>query len=163
MRAIAFALVLACTATGARADDLDPDPPVKEIVAAAIEHAGLAGDPGKSLRRRARWAGLAPWITVRASRDLGWADDDPGTVDHGEVLEVRATWRLDRLVFDSSETRALGLDGSRARARRDLTREVIHLYFRRKRLRADPAADPLELEEVTAVLDELTGGRLTRR
>jgi hypothetical protein len=145
----------------ARADDLDrPDPPVRAVVAAAIRHAGLNGDPGRSMRRRARWAALAPWITVRASRDLGWTDDSsPVEVDHGEVLEVRATWRLDRLVFDSSETRAAGLDGSRLRARRELTREVIHLYFRRQRLRAEAAADPLELAEVTALLEELTGGR----
>jgi hypothetical protein len=97
---------------------------------------------------------------VRATRDLGWSDADTD-VDHGEVLEVRATWRLDRLVFDASETRAVAMDGSRAKARRELTREVVHLFFRRQRLRADPAADPLELDEVTALLDELTGGRVS--
>lgn|SRR5690348_3287484 len=158
---LVIALLLA-TST-ARADDA-VDPPVHDLVTAAIQHAGLAGDPGASLRRRARWAGLAPWITVRASRDLGWSDDAgiTGDVDHGEVIEVRATWRLDRLVFDSSETRAVGLTDARARARRDLTREVIHLYFRRQRLLADPAGDPYELAEVTATLDELTGGRLTQ-
>jgi hypothetical protein len=139
------------------------DPPVREVVTAAIEHAGLAGDPGRSLRRRARWAALAPWLTVRFARNLGWKDDASPTVDvdHGEVIEVRATWRLDRLIFDSSETRAVTLDTSRARSRRELTREVIHLYFRRQRLDADPVADPLELAEVTALLDELTGGWLT--
>jgi hypothetical protein len=107
-----------------------------------------------------------PWVSARAARDLGWTDTTSASpssttgidVDHGEVLEIRATWRLDRLVFDSSETRALGLDAARSRARRELAREVIHLYYRRQRLAADPAADPLELAEVTALLDELTGG-----
>jgi hypothetical protein len=136
------------------------EPTVKEVVRAAIANAGLAADPGKSMRSRARWAALAPWVTVRATRDLGWSDADTD-VDHGEVLEVRATWRLDRLVFDASETRAVAMDGSRAKARRELTREVVHLFFRRQRLRADPAADPLELDEVTALLDELTGGRVS--
>jgi hypothetical protein len=160
MKMIAIVVVM-MTASLARADD--PDPPVREVVAAAIRHAGLGGDPAAGLRRRARWAGLVPWISVRAGRNLDWSDEDPVVVDHGEVLEVRATWRLDRLVFDTSESRAVALEAGRTRARRELTREVIHLYFRRQRLRADPAADPLELEEVTAVLDELTGGRLTRR
>jgi hypothetical protein len=145
------------------------DPPVRAVVAAAIRHAGLAGDPGRALRRRARWAGVVPWISVRAARDLGWTDTTSASassitgidVDHGEVIEVRATWRLDRLVFDTNETRALGLDASRSRARRELAREVIHLYYRRQRLAADPAADPLELAEVTALLDELTGGLAT--
>lgn len=150
-------LVLATCAT-ARAERRAAT--VRECIDAAIAHAGLAGDPGASLRRRARWAGLAPWITVRAARDLGWNEDDTSDVDHGEVIEVRATWRLDRLIYDTSEARALALDGSRARARRELSREVIHVYFRRERLRADPAADPLELAELTAFLDELTGGTL---
>jgi hypothetical protein len=166
MKSILITIAVIATAAIAHADDddyLDPDPPVREVVTAAIRHAGLDGDPSARLRRRARWAGLVPRISVRAARDLDWSDDAPDELDHGEVLEVRATWHLDRLIFDPSESRALGLAQSRARARRDLTREVIHLYFRRQRLRADPAADPLELAEVTAVLDELTGGRLTRR
>lgn len=156
-------LIAVLLSSTAHADD-STDPSVHELVTAAIQHAGLAGDPGASLRRRSRWAGLAPWVTVRASRDLGWSEDAgaTGDVDHGEVVEVRATWRLDRLVFDSSESRAVGLSDSRTRARRDLTREVIHLYFRRQRLLADPAGDPYELAEATALLDELTGGRLTQ-
>lgn len=153
MRAALIAISLGLVAGRARAE---PGP--HDLVRAAIRHAGLAGDPGRGLARRARWSGLAPWITVRATRDLGWSEDDTAAVDHGEVLEVRATWRLDRLVFDTSEVRALGLDGGRARARRELTREVLHLYYRRQRLLADPAADPLELAELTALLDELTGG-----
>jgi len=156
MRALVALLVLAPALVRAEPRVVRA-PDVKVVVAAAIRHAGLAGDPGKGLRTRARWAGLAPWITVRAARDIGWNEDNLAKVDHGEVLEVRATWRLDRLVFDSSAARAHGLDASRARARRALTREVIHLYFRRQRLAADPAADPLDLAEVTALLDELTG------
>jgi hypothetical protein len=182
LRDAALLLAILVILVLARLADADPadagerdapigDPPARVVVDAAIRHAGLAGDPGRALRRRARWAGLVPWVSVRAARDLGWTDTTSVTasgsagidVDHGEVLEVRATWRLDRLVFDGSETRALGLDASRARARRELAREVIHLYYRRQRLAADPAADPLELDEVTALLDELTGGWLTRR
>ena len=40
--------------------------------------------------------------------------------------------------------------------RRELIRQVIHLHFDDNGCAADPASDPLELAEVTAVLDELT-------
>jgi hypothetical protein len=164
---VCVATIAICIAAIARAE-----PRVADVIDAATRHAGLDGDPGRGMRRRARLAGLAPWITVRTARDYDWtADDHDPTVDHGQIYEVRATWRLDRLVFDSAEPRIAALDTSRSRARRDLARHVIALYFKRQRLRRqaslpldeDEAADvAIDLAEVTAELDHLTGGRFAK-
>jgi outer membrane protein TolC len=140
---------------------------LRELRARAIEHAGLADQP--ALRRRARLAGLLPQVSVRAAR--GWAWDDPWTgvraADDGvarrDTLDVRLTWRLDRIVFDASESTALSGERSAARARRELEDDVTTRYFRWRRAYLEAAAtdgepERLAAEEAFASLDALTGG-----
>ncbi|MCA9678782.1 MAG: hypothetical protein KC464_27380, partial [Myxococcales bacterium] len=92
-----------------------------------------------------------------------------GDVGHREVLEARATWRLDRLVFDGAELRVASLAQQRARARAALAAQVTALYYRRRAAQLEALWHPpdtveaqvqqeLALEELTAQLDELTGG-----
>ncbi|HEU4733922.1 MAG TPA: hypothetical protein VFT22_38790, partial [Kofleriaceae bacterium] len=73
-------------------------PAIAAVLSAAYAAAGLDRDPGGGWIRRARLGGLVPWLTVRTTRDTSWQDDQP-EVGHGTTFEVRATWRLDRLVF----------------------------------------------------------------
>lgn len=128
-------------------------PSVKDVLAAAYRTAGLDGDVGRGFARRARLAGLVPMVSVRTGRDSSWRDSDPD-VARGMVIDVRATWRLDRLVFDGRELQAVSLEAARRRERRRLASQVIELYFRWKRAaRASGGA-----EEAAAALDDLTAG-----
>jgi hypothetical protein len=137
-------------------------PSVDAVLSAAYAAAGLDHDPADSWIRRARLAGLVPWVTVRTANDTSWQDDH-SEVGHGTTLEVRATWRLDRLLFDSHELQVAGIEAARRRERRRLAARVIRAYFTWRRAAgvAFPAGDDrvaLRIAETTAELDALTDG-----
>lgn len=137
-------------------------PPIGAVLAAAYVTAGLDHDPASSWTRRARLGGLVPWVTVRTARDTNWKDEH-SEVGHGTSLEVRATWRLDRLVFDSHELQASTIETARRRERRRLATRVIRSYFAwRHAAGAAPGAGDDRIAaraaETTAELDALTDG-----
>lgn len=127
-------------------------PAVADVVAAAYRAAGLDRAPGRALARRARLAGLVPYVSVRTVRDTSWRDGEHN-VGRGLTYEVRASWRLDRLVFDGRELAAAGLEAARRRERRSLASQVIRSYFRWRR-----AARTGQDGEAAAELDALTDG-----
>lgn len=103
-------------------------PPIGEVLAVAYAAAGLDHDPGHSFMRRARLAGLVPLVSVRTGRNARWRDDEPD-IGRGATIEVRATWRLDRLVFEPRELQVVALVAARRRERRHLATHVIRTYF----------------------------------
>jgi hypothetical protein len=136
---ICLYVALAAGARPAAADALYA-PQASDVVEAAYRAAGLDRDPVRGLLRRARLGGLIPWLTVRTGKSTSWQDPiAPGTqqpasdVDHGTTFEVRATWRLDRLVFDGREMQMAALDAARRRERRRLAARVVRTYFAWKR------------------------------
>lgn len=181
MRAIAIALLLlavpsASDAAPRGADDADlaaddlelagahvpvVGPPIAAVLSAAYAAAGLDRDPGRSWIQRARLAGLVPWVTVRTTRDTSWQDTQ-SEVGHGQSLEVRATWRLDRLLFDGRELQVAALESARRRERRRLAARVIRSYFVWRRAAGNAVADddrvPARVAEAAAELDALTDG-----
>ena len=141
-------------------------PPVAEVLEAAYDAAGLARDPAPSWSRRARIAGLIPWVSVKTGWDARWQDDEPGEVGRSRTFEVRATWRLDRLVFDGRELQISTIDAARRRERRKLASRVIRAYFAWRKVSVLAARDPkfaLTLEAATAELDALTDGWFSDR
>lgn len=130
-------------------------PPISNVLAATYRAAGLHRDMGRSYARRARLAGLVPLVTVRAGNNTSWHDDDPD-VGRGRSLEARATWRLDRLVFDGRELQAAAMTAARRRERRRLAATVIRAYFTWRR--ATMAGSLVRAEESEAELDALTDG-----
>lgn len=149
---------------GERADDAAESPGgrarvagprVGEVVGAAYRAAGIDRNRARGWSRRARVAGLIPWVTVRTGRNTSWQDSDPD-VDRGTTIEVRATWRLDRLVFDSRELQAASIDAARHRERQRLASRVIRAYFHWQRVAR--ATGSLRAEEAAAELDALTDG-----
>jgi hypothetical protein len=135
-------------------------PPVAGVLTAAYAAAGLDRNPARSFRRRARLAGLAPWITLRTARDTSWQDAG-SAVGHGTSFEARATWRLDRLVFDDHEPQAAAAELARLRERRRLAARVIRAYFAWRRAAGAGASSDddrviVRIAEVTAELDALT-------
>jgi hypothetical protein len=135
-------------------------PAIADVLSAAYAAAGLDRDPARSWIRRARWAGLIPWLTVRTGRDSSWQTDDP-TIDHGMAVDVRATWRLDRLAFDGRELQVASIEAARRRERRRLASRVIRTYFAWRRAAARAVHHPAtrsRAHEAAAELDALTDG-----
>jgi hypothetical protein len=137
-------------------------PSIAATLSAAYAAAGLDHDPSQSWIRRARIGGLVPWVTVRTTRDTSWQDGQ-SEVGHGTTLELRATWRLDRLVFDGRELQVAAIEAARRRERRRLANRVIRSYFTWRRA-AEAALDTaddrvmIRVAETTAELDALTEG-----
>lgn len=135
-------------------------PPIRDVIAAAYTAAGLDRDPSHGWIRRARLAGLVPWVTVRAGQDTSWQDHDPD-IGHQTTFEVRATWRLDRLAFDGRELEVASIEASRRRERRRMANRVIRSYFIWLRAKAAAARHvrwASHADEAQAELDALTDG-----
>jgi hypothetical protein len=152
-------------------------PSLAEVKRAARSQAGL--DEDVRWRRRARLAGLMPWLTLRGARTTDWEDDrlyaePPDEVGNRVVFEARLSWRLDRLVYDPSEPRLAGIEHDHARARTALDIEMTTLYFRWRRAALaaavttdepseDAAAKQLDAEEAWAQIEARTGHKLADR
>lgn len=139
-------------ATGLHAGSGPPD--VREVIAAATRAAGLAGDPARGWRRRARLSALVPSLSVRGGRDDTWRDVADPTLGHSLTFGVTATWRLDHLVFEPTELRIASVDVLRRRERRRLTWYVISLYRAWRRTGND---------DLAAQLDVVTDGWFSNR
>lgn len=136
-------------------------PPIDAVVAAAYRAAGLAGDPTPSWRRRSRLSALVPYVSTRAGQNQSWREIEDPTISRGIGLDLRASWRLDRLLFDPAEPRIASMDIARRRERRRLAAQVIHVYFDWVAARAAADRDlraVLDVAEQTAKLDALTDG-----
>lgn len=159
------------------------EPGLAEVRRAALRHAGLDERPGTSYTRRARLSALLPTLTVEVDRDAGYdrglSRSSAGTerLDLGRDgkigLELKAAWRLDRLLFSDLELRALKATQQQYRERTQLLAQVTTLYFQRRKLQIavlwskDKAPDKaalnrLAIAELSAQLDTLTGGMFTR-
>lgn len=176
MRTVVLVLALAqLVPRSARADDDDEviatdagtaraalvlGPSISDVLSAAYHTAGLDRSPARSWVRRSRLAGLMPWLTVRTGRDTSWEDDGTSGIGKSSVVEVRATWRLDRLVFDGHELQVATIEAARRRERRRLASRVIRAYFTWKRAATagSTATLPARAEEAIAELDALTDG-----
>src|SRR5256714_4666100 len=169
-------------ATTAAAADLSvPDrfgaePSVREIQHAAAAEASVQPERVRSWLHRASAAALLPTVRARVGRGLGELTRDSNdrlimTNTDDWRVEFEATWALDRLVFDRNELRA-SREGQRLSSHREeLLTRIADLYYARRRLQVDAVLAPdapgavdraLEIEELTAVLDGLSGGALTR-
>lgn len=144
-------------------------PSIASVLSAAYATAGLDHAPGAGWTWRSRLAGLLPWLTVRTTRDTSWQDEH-AEVGRGTTLELRATWRLDRIVFDGHELQVATIDAARRRERRRLASRVIRSYFAWRRAGGSAAADDERsiarsaerAAESAAELDALTDGWFSR-
>jgi hypothetical protein len=146
---------------------LPRDPTIAKVQRAALDRVAIDRRTARRWRRRARASAALPVIrgeyTLRT--DEGWKlDQEAGLADElsqdvgaGHGVSIRATWELDRLLFDSNELRA-------ARAALDVDRErervlvlVTQLYFERLQLLLDDA-----LEKPASAPSTSTSGRISR-
>jgi hypothetical protein len=127
---------------------------VAEVAAAALRAAGLEHDPTHGWTTRARLAGLVPMFSARYGRNLTWKDVDDPTLGYTNMYDLRATWRLERLLFDPNEIRIAAIDVSRRREKRRVEMLAVHSYL--AWLRLPRASDKAVL--LAADLDAITDG-----
>ncbi len=163
--------------------ELPTKPPVAEVQEAALRRATLAPRIAERWLRRARAAALLPEVQVGLDlrSDQGWqldqaadnGDELSQDLGAGRNLQLRASWDLDRLIFNPDELRAARAALDLADVRERLLIRVTQLYFERQQLLLEiaslPARDGREaigrqvrLAEVEAILVGLTGLRFPR-
>lgn len=156
------------------------EPSLDELRIQALEHAALRDFDARSLGRRARWSGVLPVLTIRATRGSGH-DEELSRLSSGDerldvglnrdlAFEARAVWELDRLIFAEAELRVEQTAQRVRRERAQLLAQITSIYFQRRKLQvaalwAPAGADPakaalseLAIAELGAQLDALTGG-----
>jgi hypothetical protein len=152
------------------------EPRVEELVKAA--GAALAGARAEELAARARTAGWVPRVGLRARRGLGvdlasaQTEDEQAlrlSTDDDLMLEASLTFELDRVVFRSEEVALAREQRAEEQVRAARLREVIALYFERRRLQLErdlgaPGAmlRNARIAEIETLLDIFTNGAFRR-
>jgi hypothetical protein len=159
------------------------DPPVAEVQRAAADHDGVDPDRLRAWVARPRSAHWLPRVSLDASRTerdtrvvgvTGTVESDYLRVNPSTQFGIRLSWDLDQLVFSRDEPAAAWTASRLIDRRAERVRRATRLYFQRRRLLVQLALDPPreamqraerenQVDEITAELDELTGGLLSGR
>ena len=151
------------------------------IARMCVRRAGAQPERARDMLARVRRAAWWPELRIGAERDFGTREViDPtdrtryGAYSIDEVrIEARATWHLDRLVFDPEELRASRESVRLAELRQELSLTAVRLYFERRRLEIEaelaPSDNPRDtalraarIVELQAMLEALCGAKEAR-
>ncbi len=166
-----------------RVAELKREPSVREVQEAALRYFKVNQDQVASMRGRAAWKALLPVTEVsggytRSDMDedtmnLEFARDEPWVIRGagGKAYEIRGklAWNLPQLIFNAEELDVASLAG----LMEGILKEATRLYFMRRRLQVDMILTPptdqaslltkeLRLEELTGLIDAMTGGWFQR-
>ena len=153
---------------------------IREVHKMAIEYAEVSPDKIKEWRNGARWKAILPKLSLSYSE--GYNDNielyksstqyyiAEGPREKDNDWGVDLSWDLSDLVWNDSQTSIDVRSKLMVQLRDDILEEVTRLYFERKKavdeIRAIPpeehiklAEKRLRIEELTAYIDALTGGR----
>lgn len=158
------------------------EPTIGDVRDAAIRYAET--HPGKiaSWRRLAQVRALLPSLSVSADTNLTdfrhWdAGANPDSLLRGERdmdWTTSLTWNLGDLIWNDDQTSIDVRSRLMVQLRNDIVDEVTRLYFERRRAQLarllEPPGNPtalaeaeLKIQELTALLDGLTGGEFSKR
>ena len=165
-------------------DKMVDEPTILELQRAAIRYAEVSPDKIINLRRRAAARAFMPEVSVGYDADTydtistatlnGKTNFFIGPDDTSRGWDVSAKWDLGDLVYNTAQT---SID-SRSKLMVELRNDVLEMlntaYFERKKIqrqltkiadKENPAYTDREIriEELTATIDGLTGGYLSRR
>ncbi len=163
--------------------ELRHEPDLAALQRAALRFADADVDRAASWSKAPNRAALLPVLRLVFDHDMKrneqldryqvkpdrWAAD----TDRDLGFQVSAQWYLNELIFNPDEVRVYGALADRAARRESLLTALTGYYFERRRLqlvaRLAPPTDllaltelRLKIEELTATIDALTGGLLTR-
>ena len=157
------------------------EPDIAEVQRAAAKFAGFDLDRASSWKKNAAHSAWLPELRVKVRKDNfinngeKYNTDTPYeliTFADGIFFEISARWNLDELIFNKEELDAAGENAAVFGEYSRLMEKVSKLYFARRRLASEAQTDGIgddqrkiktfEYEEISAVLDSLTGGIYTR-
>ena len=163
---------------------LDKEPPLEFLIHAALGQADADIDSAKSWQRRVRRSALLPTfkasmgIDLEHDESLDRTQEDPdrwgADTDRDLGLQLTAQWDLSKLVFHPDELRVYNALADRAERRESVSTMLIAYWFERRQLQIMLAVRPpenieeriaqtLRMKELSARIDTLTGGALTRK
>ncbi|MBL7071849.1 MAG: hypothetical protein ISS26_06760 [Candidatus Omnitrophica bacterium] len=163
--------------------DFNNEPSYQEIQEVAIRYAEVHPDKIAAWRTAAKTKALLPKLSFSVDRDsskgLHWdAGSNPdrwiiGPEDEKTGWDITCTWDLGDLIWNGDQTLIDVRSKLMVQLRDDVLDEVTHLYFARRKLQVELAQNPpkdtyefidkeLRLQELTAGIDAMTGGYLTR-
>jgi hypothetical protein len=160
----------------------DHEPSIREVQKMAIDYAEVSPEKIRRWRNAARWKALLP----RLSLGFGESRDDnveiytsstmsyhyiaPKEIDSGWDIDL--VWDLSDLVWNDAQTSIDVRSKLMVQLRDEILEEVTRLYFERRKLLAELdeagaggdeklSGKKLRIEELTAHIDALTGGRFS--
>jgi hypothetical protein len=161
---------------------LGAEPSLADLERAALRLADADVDGADGWSSATNWSAVLPVVKVVAEHDmerdesLDRYQDEPdrwgADTDRDLGLQVSAQWNLPELIFNPDEVRVYSALANRASRREAVLTTLVGYYFERRRLQLaellEPAADlasalerRMRIEELTAFIDALTGGRLS--
>lgn len=159
------------------------EPSLRDLERAALRLADADVEGADGWMGSANWSTVLPVVKVVFERDLERDEsldryqDEPdrwgADTDRDLGFQVSAQWNLPELIFNPDEVRIYSALANRASRREALLTTLVSYYFERRRLQLaellEPAPDVaralerrMRIEELTAVIDALTGGLLSR-
>ena len=167
----------------AQLEVLKREPTVRDVQEAALRYFRVNADTVSSMRTRASWKAILPVTEVSGGYASSSSDEDTTNFEFhpsdpwvirasgGSGYEIRGklTWNLPQLIFNAEELDVASLAG----LMEGILKESTRLYFMRRRLQVDMILTPptdqasllskqLRLEELTGLLDAMTGGWFQR-
>jgi len=159
------------------------EPTIKQVQESAIRYAEVQPQKIRQWRKQAALQALLPSVDFTFDRDKSVDDSiDEGSFPNFQVIPTRdmdrnwdftVEWDLGELIWNDDQTSIDVRSRLMVQLRDDILDEVTRAYFERRRLQlellTDPPTDPkvgldkeLRLQELTAILDGLTGGWFSR-
>jgi len=171
--------------SGSHKGYLRNEPTIFEIQQAAIEYAEVSPKKIEWMRQSARNKAWLPKVTagldgnIYRTIDLDRGSTSTpdfyieGPTDKNWGWDVSATWDLGELIWNDDQTNIDVRSRLMVQLRNDVLDEITKLYFERQRLQLelydgdiksdnDKSLKKLRLTELTANIDALTGGYLSR-
>jgi photosystem II stability/assembly factor-like uncharacterized protein len=161
------------------------EPPVRAIQKQAIRYANVSNWKTRRWQLSSRLRALVPSFSVgkgfstsnNVDLDRGGTSEPDrfinGPWDANKSWDFDLNWNLSDLIWNSAQTSIDSRDKMMVELRNDILSEITRLYFERRRAQTEfilnPPEDPLEtanallrMDELTANIDSLTNGFLTK-
>ena len=172
-------------------ENVKSGPTIRDVHKMAIEYAEVSPEKIKKWRSGARWKAILPRLSLGFSESVddnieiyknsttAYVVTGPRERDNDWGIDL--TWDLSDLVWNDAQTNIDVRSKLMVQLRDDILEEVTRLYFERKRLIAEVGSSGLgsldqkevsgkgglfekrmRIEELTAYIDALTGGRFSK-
>lgn len=176
--------ILFCISSYAEVIPQDNEPSILELHRAAIRYNEVSPNKVTNWRRQAAIKALLPDISIgydtnvyktistsiKDSKTYFWEGPD----DQAKGWDVTASWDLGDLIYNDDQTSIDSRSKLMVQLRNDVLEQLNTAYFERKKLQRQLDKIPdktseaylereVRIEELTAQIDALTGGYLTRR